>query len=142
MRSHGHSTGDDEQAGRAVAVAIGAGRMLVGAAFAANPIQSMRFLGVDTATAARLQWLAQMTAARDLALGAGTVVSAITGRGSEAWLVAGAACDLADGAALTAALTRKQVSLVPATGVIAIAVAASATALFDVWRRRQTSSRS
>lgn len=112
-----------------IPLAIGAGRAGVGLAFAVNPVQSVRFLGVDTGTARRLTWLAQMAAARDLALGVGTVAAVVRGQGSGAWLLAGAACDAADAAALGSALARRQVSPPTAAAVIGVAVAASATAV-------------
>jgi hypothetical protein len=108
---------------------IGAARTGVGLAFALNPTQSMRFLGVDTATAHRLRWLAQMTAARDIALGVGAVAAAARRQGSGGWLVAGAACDLADAGAIALAVSRKQVAPLAAGAVIAVAIAASAAAV-------------
>ena len=127
----------------AAAVLIGCGRVATGVVFGLHPVQSVRFLGVDSGTAGRVVWLARMTAARDAALGVGTVLSAVTGRGSAGWLLAGAACDAADAAALGHALSRRQVAAVPAAGVIAVASAASAIAVGLVLRERiQTSSRS
>ena len=122
---------------RPIGLLIGAGRTGIGLAFAINPTQSMRFLGVDTATARRLAWLAQMTAARDIALGLGTLTSTITGRGSAAWLLAGAACDAADAAAISAACYRKDVTPIVAAAVVAAAAAASATAVSEVLRGRR-----
>jgi hypothetical protein len=114
-------------------LAIGTGRTLVGLAFLAKPVESVRFLGVDSGTAQRLDWLARMTAARDAALGVGTVVSSIRGRGSSAWLLAGAACDLVDAVVIGAAASGKRLAPLPgvAVGIVAIAgsVAATATVL-------------
>lgn len=70
-----------------------------------------------------------MTAARDVALGVGTLVTSARGRGSGGWLLAGAACDLADAAALTGAITRRQVAPVAAAGIVAGALAVSAIAV-------------
>jgi hypothetical protein len=125
--------------GRRTAFLIGSGRVAVGAAFAINPSQSMRFLGVDTGTASRLTWLAQMTAARDIAVGLGTAVTALTGRGSGGWLLAGAACDAADAAAIGAALRRKQTSTVASGAVIAVAAVASIAAVATALRSSQRS---
>ncbi len=122
-------------AGRIPGVVIGGGRVAVGAAFFANPTASVRFLGLDTATANRISWLARMTAARDIALGVGTVTSAIGGRGSSGWLLAGAACDIADGVALADALARKRVAPLAAAAVIATTIAASAVAIAAAVRR-------
>lgn len=121
---------------RLAGLLIGAGRTAVGVTFAANPTQSMRFLGVDTATAHRLRWLAQMAAARDIALGVGTVVTTIRQQGSGSWLVAGAACDAADAGALALAVSRKQVAPLAAAAVIGVAIAASGVAVRAVLRDR------
>lgn len=124
---------------RSTAFLIGSGRVAVGTVFAVNPEQSMRFLGVDTGTASRLTWLAQMTAARDIAVGLGTAVTAVTGRGSAGWLLAGAACDAADAAAIGAALARKQVSAVASVAVIAAAALGSVAAVATVLRSSRRS---
>ena len=124
-------------------LAIGAGRLTVGLVFLVKPIESVRFLGVDSATAARLDWLARMTAARDAALGAGTVATALIGRGSSPWLVAGAACDAVDATVIGIAATQKRVATLPAAAVIGAAVAATAVALASIARapRRVQASR-
>ncbi len=92
-------------------------------------------LGVDSATANRLSWLARMAAARDIALGVGTVAGALSGRGSNGWLLAGGACDVADAAAIANALKRQQVSALPAVIIIAGALAAGGVAIATVARR-------
>lgn len=142
MRSRSEAGSDlpeTTRGGTKTALAIGLGRVALGSAFVVRPRESMTFLGVDTATASRVSWLAQMTAARDIAIGAGTAVTAITGRGSAGWLIAGAACDLADATAIGAALTRKQVSPVTAAAMCAGAVVVAAGAVAAVLAgRRQT----
>ena len=120
---------EGRRGGRAIGLLIGGGRVAIGLAFAVNPVTSVRILGVDTATANRLAWLAQMTAARDIVLGAGTLFTSISGRGSGPWLIAGAASDLADAAALSGALTRRQVAAVPAIGIAAGAVGLAGLAI-------------
>jgi hypothetical protein len=111
------------------AILIGGGRVAVGLAFALNPVLSISFLGVDSATARRLSWLAQMTAARDIAIGAGTVWAGVGERDPQLWLVAGAVCDAADAAAIGRAAVGGHVSRTIAAGVVAGAAAASAVAL-------------
>jgi hypothetical protein len=125
----------------AAALAIGIGRLAVGVVFLANPVLSVRLLGVDSATAARLDWLARMAAARDAAIGLGTVASSRTGRGVNAWLLAGAACDAADAAVLSNALLRKRVATVPAAAVALSALAGTAVALRAVRAPRATAGR-
>jgi hypothetical protein len=125
---------------RAIATGFGLGRIGVGALFFVNPVLSVRFLGVDGGTAARLDWLARMAAARDAAIGAGTLASARSGRGTSAWLLAGAACDAADAAVLGHALVKKRVSAVPAAGVVLFAAAGTVIAVAAVRPRRAGSS--
>jgi hypothetical protein len=122
---------------RLTGLLIGAARTGVGAAFAVNPTQSMRLLGVDTATAHRLRWLAQMAAARDIALGVGTVVATVRRQGSGSWLLAGAACDAADAGAIALAVSRKQVAPLAAAAVITVALAGCAAALGIVLDERR-----
>ncbi len=108
---------------------IGAGRVIIGGVFMAKPVLSVRVLGVDTATATRLQWLARMTAARDAAIGFGTLARARHPDGVNGWLLAGAACDLVDAIAIADALRRKQVATLPGLTVIAVAAASSVIAV-------------
>jgi hypothetical protein len=114
---------------RLAGLLIGAGRAGVGVLFAVKPSQSMRILGVDTATAHRLRWLAQMTAARDIALGVGTVATTIRRQGSGGWLLAGAACDAADAGTIALAVARKQVAPLAAAAIVGVAIAASVAAV-------------
>src|SRR2546421_426957 len=65
--------------GRTVGMAIGAGRVALGTTFLSVPVTSLRIMGLDTGTATRVVWLARMTAARDVVLGAGTVCSSTRG---------------------------------------------------------------
>lgn len=119
-----------------IALLIGGGRAALGLAFAVNPSQSMRFLGVDQATARRLEWLAQMAAARDIALGLGTIVATRSDRGANQWLLAGAACDAADAAAIANAVRRHQLAPIVGAGVVMGAIAATAAAVWAVLNSR------
>jgi hypothetical protein len=121
---------------RTIGLSVGAGRVAIGAVFLAAPVTSVRILGLDTATAARITWLARMTAVRDTVLGAGTVVTVVsTGRrrGGAGWLLAGSVSDAADAAVLAAALRegkikgwRPQAIAIGAVGAALIAAAAAA----------------
>lgn len=118
---------------RTIGLSVGAGRVAIGAVFLAAPVTSVRILGLDTATAARITWLARMTAVRDTVLGAGTVVSTGRRRGGAGWLLAGSVSDAADAAVLAAALRegkikgwRPQAIAIGAVGAALIAAAAAA----------------
>lgn len=113
--------------------------MAVGAFFFAAPVLSVRLLGLDSATAKRVTWLARMTAARDGALGAGTLAAAASGRGARSWMLAGSFCDAADAAVLVAALRSGRLKGLAATAITAGAAAAAvlgAAATADVLRNR------
>lgn len=109
---------------RSLAVAIGAGRLAIGAAFLAAPVASVRVLGVDTATAKRMSFLARMAAARDLGLGLGTLAARTD---AAPWLLVGALADGVDAVAIGAALRRGSARGVPAMAVVAGAAAAAVT---------------
>lgn len=114
---------------RAIGVSIGAGRLLIGAVFMAAPEGSVRLLGLDTATARRVAWLARMTAARDGVLGAGTLAATTRGTGEAAWLVAGAVSDTADAVVLAAALRDGRVRGLRARAITAGAAVAAGLAI-------------
>lgn len=110
-----------------LARSIGLGRLVLGGALLAAPVASTRILGVDTATAKRVTFLARMTAARDMAIGAGTVASSTGGRTPAGWLLAGAAADAADAVVIAGALRSGR-----AAGPVAMAVVGGAAALSAV----------
>lgn len=114
----------------AIGLAIGAGRVALGLGFMAAPVLSMRVMGLDTATASRAAWLAQMTAARDLVLGAGTVSSVSRASGAAPWLLAGAVSDAADTVFVGAALRGGKVRGPGAQGMW---VAGAVSSAIGVW---------
>ncbi len=118
-----------------IVTGIGLGRVLIGATFLAAPTLSVRMLGVDTATAKRMAFLARMTAARDIALGVGTL-NAGTGRRAVPWLVAGAGADLVDAAAIAAALKSGLARGVPAGITVVGAAATGAAAMWAAGQLR------
>jgi hypothetical protein len=103
--------------------------LLIGAVFMAAPEGSVRLLGLDTATARRVAWLARMTAARDGVLGAGTLAATTRGTGEAAWLVAGAVSDTADAVVLAAALRDGRVRGLRARAITAGAAVAAGLAI-------------
>lgn len=89
---------------------IGALRCTVGVVGLARPELLGRFSGLDRVTAQRTAWLTRMAAARDLALGAGQLATAVRGpSGASArsnarlWAFTGALADAGDTAALCTA---------------------------------------
>jgi hypothetical protein len=118
---------------RTIGILVGAARLSIGAVFLAAPVASVRLLGLDSATAARVTWLARMTAARDGVVGAGTVASSVRRSGAVGWLLAGAVSDAADAAVLVSALRqgklggwRAQAISAGAIGAALVAAAAAA----------------
>ena len=113
---------------RALAGCIGTGRVLLGSAFLAAPVASTRALGLDSATAKRVSFLARMMAARDVAIGAGTAAAARAGGRPGGWLLAGAFADAADAVVIVGALRRGRANGPVAAGVAGGAVALAAAA--------------
>lgn len=116
----------------AVLTALGAGRVVLGAAFLARPTAFPRLMGVDSATAGRVAWQGQMIGAREVGLGVGLLTSL---RGNPApWLLAGALADAADAVAFSGGARRGDVRRVGhALGAIA-----AATAAYGVLAARRT----
>ena len=85
---------------RHLARAIGLGRLAVGGGFLLAPVTSVRILGMDTATAKRVTYLARMAAVRDVSIGVGTLASTRP----SGWLLAGALSDAVDAAVVADAI--------------------------------------
>jgi hypothetical protein len=111
---------------RTSGVAIGAGRVALGTAFMAFPQQSTMLLGLDAVTATRITWLARMTAARDIALGVGTVASSVNGRDAAIWLLGGAVSDAVDAAAIAGAVYARRLPAARAGAMVVLAAGAAA----------------
>jgi len=77
---------------------------VLGASLLAVPVEGVRLVGGDTATARRVTWLSRMLAGRDTALAVGALVTEARGRDSAGWIAAGAAADAVDAAALGIAI--------------------------------------
>jgi hypothetical protein len=114
---------------RSLGIAVGAGRLAIGCAVLAGPVVSMRLLGVDTATANRVVWLARMAGVRDVALGAGTMGGAAARRGQTSWLLAGALTDAGDALAVGLAVRSGRMDRTRGYLVAASAVAGAAAGL-------------
>jgi len=122
---------------RTVGIAIGLGRVAIGAVFFAAPVTALRIVGADSATAQRVTWLSRMTAARDGVLGVGTAQAAAAGGGA-GWLLAGAVSDGVDAVALAQAIRERRAGGIGAIGMVAAAVGTSA---LGVWTALRTRSR-
>jgi hypothetical protein len=119
---------------------LGVGRLALGGAFLAFPVASVRTLGVDTASAGRMAWLARMAAARDIALGLGVLGTVATRRGRAAALATTALVDAVDAAVIAVAANEGRVDRLRgyamAGGAAAVALGGLVTAA-DVARRRR-----
>ena len=118
-----------------VVVALGLARSVLGVAFLAAPAVSVRVLGMETATAKRVTYLARMAAARDIGLGAG-LLAAGPGPSSVPWLVASAAADTVDALAIAGALRTGAARGVTAAGVVIGATASAAAGFWAASRLR------
>jgi hypothetical protein len=108
---------------RAGTAVVGAARVAFGLGMAVRPEIVPRTLGVDSVSARRMSWLVRMCAVRDVALGAGGLHAAATGRDVRPWLGAQACSDAGDAVALGLALRDRQVAPARAVAVGAMAVA-------------------
>jgi hypothetical protein len=106
---------------------LSAGRAAVGTSMLARPTMLAKSAGVDSTTAARLSWLTRMLGARELALGAGTLLALRRGRNVEEWALAQAFSDAVDAAAFGGAVARGNVRRVTGTAIAAVALAGAAT---------------
>jgi hypothetical protein len=114
---------DHLPANRLIAVGIGGSRVAVGVSFLSSPVTFLRLIGLDTASATRVTWLARTAGVRDVVLGVGTIVAAVTGRDDTSWLLAGAACDAVDAVVTGAAAREGRISRIRGALVAAGAVA-------------------
>lgn len=133
------TSGDREGTPRWVLPALGAGRVAIGAWMLGRPGGLGRFLGVDRVTAERTTWLTRMVAAREVALGAGTLAAVRRGGAVGPWLVAQAVADAGDAVAIAGGLRRRQVRALPAVLVILAGLGgalAESRLLIDVRRKR------
>ncbi|HEV2891214.1 MAG TPA: hypothetical protein VGX28_12635 [Frankiaceae bacterium] len=106
---------------------LSAGRGAAGVAMLARPALLPRALGVDSTTASRLTWMTRMVGARELAVGAGTLLALRRGRHVEEWALAALLCDGVDAAAFGTAVAKGDVRQVP--GAVLVLTAASGVAL-------------
>lgn len=81
-------------------------------------------LGLDTATAKRVRFLARMAAARDIGLGAGTLAAGPT-PAAVPWLLAGAGADVVDATVILGAMRSGTTRGLPALGISAGALGAA-----------------
>jgi hypothetical protein len=128
IRSYGAQLGSVPELGtllpspQSVVLGFGVGRLVLGGAFLLAPVVSTRVLGLDTATAKRVTFLARMAAARDIGLGAGTLAAGAT-PAAVPWLLAGAGADLVDATVLVGALRKGIARGLPAAAIVVGAVA-------------------
>jgi hypothetical protein len=125
-----HPGGLTERA-RTIAEVLAWSRLAVGVLATVRPTMLPRMLGSDRGTAMRAAWIVRMFAAREAALGAGTLAALQNGSSPRPWLYAQAAGDAGDALALLAAVRRGHlgkrallVAVVAAAGVAGNVMAA------------------
>jgi hypothetical protein len=111
---------------QSAAVLLAAGRVGVGAAMLARPRTLPATLGVDSATAARVSWITRMLGAREVALGAGTLLALRRGESARDWLLGCALSDAVDAAAFAGAVARGHARVVPGSAFALVAGASAA----------------
>ncbi|HWG95134.1 MAG TPA: hypothetical protein VNU66_13020 [Mycobacteriales bacterium] len=105
-----------------------AGRVAVGVGMLAHPPLLGAPLGVDRVSVERTGWAVRMLGAREVALGAGTLVALRRGdaRAARLWLAAGLLADAVDAVAVGAAVGKGTVRPAPGAAVVAVATTAAA----------------
>jgi hypothetical protein len=117
---------------------LSATRAFAGVSLITSPRVLPRMVGVDSATAARVSWLNTMIGARELALGAGTLLAMRGGRDVTEWVYAQAVSDLADAVAFSGAVARGHARALPGLGIVAAAAGGLATAAYALRRAEPT----
>lgn len=126
---------------RVIAAGIGAGRVAIGVSFLSAPVAGLRLMGLDTATAGRVAWLARTAGIRDVALGVGTLATLTARRDETAWLLAGAGCDAVDATVMGAAARDGRIDRLRGALVSAGAAATVVATVFTVVAARRGADR-
>ncbi|MDQ1712792.1 MAG: hypothetical protein QOE45_2242 [Frankiaceae bacterium] len=111
---------------RSAARLVAAGRVGVGVAMLARPRTLPALLGVDSGTAARVSWITRMLGAREVALGAGTLLALRRGSAGRDWLLGAAFSDAVDAVAFAGAVGRGHARAVPGGALTLVAGASAA----------------
>lgn len=122
-----------------MALQLAAVRTVIAGAIMASPVQTVRALGADTATAQRVVWLTRMTAVRDGALGVGGVVATRRGGAAAAvpWLVGGAVSDAVDAVVMAQALRNGRIKGLGPRATVPMAVVAALAGGVTAFRLRR-----
>lgn len=112
---------------------LSVGRIGAGAGMLVRPELLAKSVGVDSATAARISWVTRMVGARDVALGAGTLLAARRGRHLGEWALAQAFSDAVDAVAFAGAVARGHARPLQGGAIVAVAASSAATGL-AAWR--------
>lgn len=114
-------------------LSLGVGRVVLGLVFWRGPQRSVRVVGHPTGQAAAVDWLARMTAARDIALGAGTTLVLLRDEAAPVeratWFMAGALADTGDAVALWRGARERRLRRLPAQLMAAGAAGSALTGL-------------
>lgn len=110
----------DPQLWKRVGVGLGLGRVALGIVFWKAPVVSVRVAGLDALSAPSADWLARMTAGRDVAIGAGTAAAVLRSDSTpverSAWYLAGAVADLGDAVSIRRGIREGRLARLPALG--------------------------
>lgn len=120
---------------------LGLARTGVGVAMLTRPSLVPTALGVDSASAQRMDWAMQMLGAREVSLGLGAVAAGRTarrsgdGRSARVWLAAGLLADAVDAAAVARAVGAGRLSKGTGGALVLIAAAAAGVQARELARR-------
>ncbi|MDT4919096.1 MAG: hypothetical protein QOH89_3796 [Pseudonocardiales bacterium] len=110
---------------------------MAGVAAYARPDRLARFLGSDRGTASRAEVYVRLFAAREIALGLGTLNALRSGADVRPWVLAAAVGDAGDAVAFASAARARSVGAVRGLAVTAFATAGVAGAVLAVRALRE-----
>ena len=113
---------------RTIARGIALGRIAIGAAIVAAPARFTRGWVGDIAMQPGAQAISVALGARDVAVGAGSLLALERGADARAWFAASVVCDAADGIA-----TFSRRDHLPPAGAIGVTALAGSAALAGLW---------
>ncbi len=109
----------------AVVWGLGMTRIVIGAGLIVSPVGLARGLGIDAVTARKVGWMARVAGAREMAIGAGTLLALRRGDPVDGWVAAQAFSDGVDAVAFATSAARGDVAPVRGWGLALFAASGS-----------------
>lgn len=111
---------------------LGITRIAIGTGLILSPVGLARGLGIDADTARRVGWMARIAGAREIGIGAGTLIAWRRGESLDAWVGAQAFSDGVDAVAFAVTAARGDVGRVRGYGLAAFAASGAISEVVTV----------